>query len=100
MGGDHEAARLTLEAGRIIGRVVATMACLLNPEVLLLGGALASSPLLAGVRESLHGSPLPRATRHLTLRLPMLGQDASIVGLTRMLVDREFAPHGVNARLA
>src|SRR3954454_23698165 len=40
--GNADAARLTQQAGRRIGEVMATVVCLLNPEVVLIGGALAS----------------------------------------------------------
>jgi predicted NBD/HSP70 family sugar kinase len=97
--GNPEAARLTQQAGRRIGEVMATVVSLLNPEVVLIGGALASAPLLAGIRETLYKLSLPRATRHLTLQLGSLGEDAAVVGLTRLLVDHEFSPEAVNARL-
>jgi predicted NBD/HSP70 family sugar kinase len=97
--GNADASRLTQEAGRRIGEVMATVVCLLNPEIVLIGGALASAPLLAGIRETLYKLSLPRATRHLTLQLGALGEDAAIVGLARLLVDHEFAPEAVNARL-
>jgi predicted NBD/HSP70 family sugar kinase len=98
--GNPEAARLTQEAGRLIGEVMATVVCVLNPEVVVVGGALASAPLLAGMRETLYRLSLPRATRHLSLQLGRLGEDAAVVGLTRMVVDREFSATAVNARLA
>ncbi len=97
--GHPEASQLAQEAGRRIGDVMATVVCLLNPEVVLIGGALATSPLVAGIRETLYRSALPRATRHLDLRLGTLGEDAAIVGLTRLVVDHQFAPAQVNLRL-
>jgi predicted NBD/HSP70 family sugar kinase len=97
--GNPEASMLTQQAGRRIGEVMATAVCLLNPEVVIVAGDLASTPLLAGIRETLYRLALPRATRHLTLRLGTLGDDAPIVGLTRMVVDREFAPAAVDQRL-
>jgi predicted NBD/HSP70 family sugar kinase len=97
--GDVVATRLTQEAGRVIGSVVATVVCLLNPGVLLIGGALASSALLSGVRETLYPLSLPRATRHLDVRLASLGEDAGIIGMTRMVVDQVFAPSAVDAML-
>lgn len=97
--GNGDAARLTQQAGRRIGEVMATVVCLINPEVVLIGGALASAPLLAGIRETLYKIALPRATRHLALHLGGLGEDAAVVGLTRLVVDHEFAPAAVNARL-
>jgi len=97
--GNADAARLTQQAGRRIGEVMATVVCLLNPEVVLIGGALASSSLLAGIRETLYRSALPRATRHLALQLGALGEDAAVVGLTRLVVDHEFSAAAVNRRL-
>jgi predicted NBD/HSP70 family sugar kinase len=96
--GEPEAARLTQTAGRRIGEVMATMVSLLNPEVVLVGGDLASAPLLAGIRETLYRLALPRATRHMALQLGSLGDDAAVVGMTRLVVDRAFSPATVNAR--
>jgi predicted NBD/HSP70 family sugar kinase len=97
--GNADASRLTQEAGRRIGEVMSTVVCLLNPAVVLIGGALSSAPLLAGIRETLYRSALPRATRHMTLQLGALGEDAAVVGLTRLVVDHEFSPAAVNVRL-
>jgi len=97
--GNADAARLTQEAGRRIGEVMATVVCLLNPEVVLIGGALASAPLLAGIRETLYRLALPRATRHMALELGALGEDAAVMGLTRLVVDSSFTPQAVNERL-
>jgi predicted NBD/HSP70 family sugar kinase len=98
--GDVQAARLTQDAGRLIGEVMATVVCVLNPAVVVVGGDLASAPLLAGIRETLYRIALPRATRHLTLQLGALGGDAGVVGLTRLVVDEQFSPSAVNARLS
>jgi predicted NBD/HSP70 family sugar kinase len=97
--GNPEAARVTQQAGRRIGEVMATVVCLLNPDVVVVAGDLASAPLLAGIRETLYRLALPRATRHLTLHMGTLDEDAPVVGLTRMVVDRHFSPQAVNLRL-
>jgi predicted NBD/HSP70 family sugar kinase len=96
--GNGDASRLTQEAGRLIGEVMATVVCVLNPEVVVVGGDLASAPLLAGIRESLHRLSLPRATRHLTLRLGTTDDDAPLLGLCRTVVDEQFSVAAVNAR--
>lgn len=98
--GDGDALRLTREAGRRIGEVLATMVCVLNPEVVVIGGDLASTPLITGIRETLYGRSLPRATRHLRLALGSLGEDAAVVGLNRIVVDAECGAAAVNGRLA
>jgi len=97
--GNAEASGLTQRAGRQIGEVMATVVCVLNPEVVLIGGALASAPLLAGIRETLYRLALPRATRHMALQLGALGEEAAVVGLTRLVVDHEFSPEAINAKL-
>jgi predicted NBD/HSP70 family sugar kinase len=97
--GQVDALRLTHEAGKRLGEVLATVVCLLNPGVLLIGGDLASSSLISGIRESLYPMSLPRATRHLDVRLAALGDDAGIKGVTNMLVNREFAAEAINTKL-
>lgn len=98
-GGNAEASALTQQAGRHIGEVMATVVCLLNPEVVLVGGELASASLLSGIRETLYHRALPRATRHMALQLGRLGANASVVGLTRLVVDHVFSVERVNERL-
>ena len=97
--GDPDAARLTREAGHRIGEVLATVVCVLNPEVVVVGGALASTPLITGIRETLYGRSLPRATRHLKLILGALQEDAAVIGLNKIVVDAEFGPEAVDDRL-
>ena len=79
---------------------MATVVCLINPSVLVIGGALASAPLISGIRESLYPLSLPRATRHLDVRLSASGENSVIIGMARLVVDHVFAPDAVNARLA
>lgn len=98
--GDVEATRRTQEAGRIIGEVMATVVCLLNPAVLLLGGDLASAPLISGVRETLYPLSLPRSTRHLDVRLAALGDDAGVIGMTRAVVEQVYSAQAVDLRLS
>lgn len=98
--GNVEAMRLTHEAGRRIGEVMATVVCLINPGLLVIGGALASASLLSGVRETLYPMSLPRATRNLDVRLATMGSDAGIIGMSHAVVNHVFAPGAVDARLA
>ena len=42
---------------------------------------------------------MPRATRRMVLQAGRLGEDASLVGLARMVVDREYSASTVNAHL-
>jgi len=98
--GNALAAQATQDAGRMIGEVMATVVSLLNPEVVVVGGDMASPSLLAGIRETLYRLSLPRATRHLSLQLGSLGNNAAVVGLTRLVVDEQFSVAAVNARFS
>lgn len=100
LAGHVDTMRLTHEAGRRLGEVMATVVCLLNPAVLLIAGDLASASLIGGIRETLYPMSLPRATRHLDVRLATLGEDASIRGMSSLLVNQVFSATAINARLA
>ncbi len=98
--GNVHALRLTHQAGTRIGEVLATVVSTLNPGVLLVGGDLASSTLIGGIREGLYPRSLARATRNLEIRLSALGPDAPLIGLARVAVDSLYAADVVNRVLA
>lgn len=98
--GNVEAIALTHEAGRRIGEVMATVVSMVNPGVLIISGALASSALVGGIRETLYPRSLARATRNLDIRLSTLGADAGLVGMARIVVDNLFSADAINARFA
>ncbi|HEV7173227.1 ROK family transcriptional regulator [Pedococcus sp.] len=98
--GQADAVALTHEAGRRIGEVMATVVSMVNPGILVVGGDLASTPLIGGLRETLYPRTLARATRNLDVRLSTLGADAGIVGMARIAADRLFSAEAVNSRLA
>lgn len=99
-GGQADAVALTREAGRRIGEVMATVVSMVNPGLLVVGGDLASTALIEGLRETLYPRTLSRATRNLDVRLSTLGADAGIVGMARIVADRLFSAEAVNSRLA
>jgi predicted NBD/HSP70 family sugar kinase len=98
--GNVDALRLTHEAGSRIGEVMATVVSMVNPGALVVGGDLASSALIGGIRESLYPRSLARATRNLDVRLSTLGADAGLIGLARIAVDNLFSAEAVNAVIA
>jgi predicted NBD/HSP70 family sugar kinase len=98
--GNVDALRLTHEAGSRLGEVMATVVSMVNPGVLVVGGDLASSALIGGIRESLYPRSLARATRNLDVRLSTLGADAGLIGLARIAVDHLFSAEAVNASVS
>lgn len=99
VAGHPEACRLARAAGQLVGEVLATVVCLLNPGVLVIAGDLAETNFVTGVRETLYRIALPRATRHLTVTISRLGERAGVVGAHAMVVGAVYAPDAVDAHL-
>jgi predicted NBD/HSP70 family sugar kinase len=98
--GHPEATRLARAAGRLVGEVLATVVCLINPGVLVIAGDLAETHFVAGVREVLYQRALPRATRHLQVTTSQLRERAGVVGAHAMVVESVYAPDAVDRSLA
>jgi predicted NBD/HSP70 family sugar kinase len=98
--GRPEALQLAREAGQLIGDVLTTVVCLMNPEVLVIAGDLADTHFVTGVREVIYQNALPRATRHLAVTSSQLGDMAGVHGAQAMVMDAVYAPAAVDARLA
>jgi predicted NBD/HSP70 family sugar kinase len=78
-GTDPVVRRAFTDAGRTMGTVVADLASTLNPDMVVLGGALAGAaqPVLAGLRESLDRRALPAVGDAIFLAAGELGERAS-----------------------
>ncbi|RRO14338.1 ROK family protein [Saccharopolyspora rhizosphaerae] len=98
--GQPEAVRLAREAGQLIGEVLSTVVCLVNPQVLVLAGDLAEAQFVSGLREVLYQRALPRATRNLLVTTTELGERAGILGLHATVVDSVYSPSSVDVLLA
>jgi predicted NBD/HSP70 family sugar kinase len=100
-GGSVPAVQLLREAGRDIGEVLATVVSLLNPSVIVLGGALsqAGEHLLAGVREVVYRRSLPLATRHLRIVESRTGERAGVIGAAVLVLEHALAPEQVDRLL-
>ncbi|WP_336922141.1 ROK family transcriptional regulator [Aquipuribacter sp. SD81] len=100
-GGSVEVVHVLREAGRDIGEVLATVVSMLNPSVIVLGGALAAAGehLLAGVREVVYRRSLPLATQHLRIVPSAAGRHAGVIGAAVMVIERVLAPDAVDRPL-
>lgn len=79
---DPGALRVVEDAGRLIGRVLADVVNSLNPEMVVLGGELATAgePLLAGVHDSVERFTQPGVARDLRIELGRLGRRSELIG--------------------
>jgi predicted NBD/HSP70 family sugar kinase len=98
--GVPEAVALAREAGQLVGEVLVTVVCLVNPQVLVLAGPLADTQFVTGVREVLYQRALPRATRNLQVTTSGSGERAAVLGLHAMVVDTVYSPESVDSALA
>jgi predicted NBD/HSP70 family sugar kinase len=79
---DPGAVRAIGDAGRAIGRVLADVVNSLNPEMLALGGELATAgePFLSAVRESVERYAQPGIARDLSVELGALAGRSELIG--------------------
>jgi predicted NBD/HSP70 family sugar kinase len=98
--GDPVAIGLVRVAGRQVGEVLATVVCVVNPEVLVIAGDLAGPQFVAGVKEVLYQRALPRVTQRLRIENVLRGDGAAVSGASAMVVETVFAPSAVDRRLA
>lgn len=87
--GDPGAVRVVGDAGRAIGRVLADLVNILNPEIVVFGGELAAAdgPFLAGVRTSIERYAQPGLARALRIEAGTLGARAQLVGAAVLALD-------------
>ena len=93
--GDLGCRRVIADAGRAIGRAVATLLNVLNPELLVVGGDLAAAGdlLLDGVRDIIGRAALPAAAEAAEVVAGVLGDRAQVLGALALVVseaDRAF----------
>jgi predicted NBD/HSP70 family sugar kinase len=84
--------RIVLEAGRTLGRALADVCNLLDPQCVVLGGELATAgpPLIEGVAESIRRYAQP-SVADTTVVLSALGEQAQVVGATALAAARARA---------
>jgi predicted NBD/HSP70 family sugar kinase len=79
---DPAASRVIIAAGRTLGRVLADICNVLNPETIIVGGelSLAGRPVLTGIRESVDRYAQPAAAHKVRIELGKLGLRAELMG--------------------
>jgi glucokinase-like ROK family protein len=100
--GDPVALALLQDAGRRVGRMLASVVNFFNPSLVVIGGGVAQSGdgLLAAVRETVYRRSLPLATRELLIQRSSLGGLAGVIGASAMVVDQLFARENIGTWLA
>ncbi len=86
--GDAGATRALNDFGRRIGRVLATIANLLNPGLVVVGGAFGGAPALqAGIRDALDRYAQPSTAAAIAVVGGALGERAEVMGAVAVALD-------------
>jgi glucokinase len=94
--GDATARRVLEEVGASLGRGVASIICLLNPELVVLGGGLAGAGelIFRPLRRAVLKWGQPLAARQARIVRSRLGEDAGILGAARFaLINLQQRPY-------
>ena len=88
--GDRRARKSFAHAGALLGRAVANIVSLLNPEVIVLSGGLtdAANLFLPSLRHVALTSSQPLAASRTRIAVSRLGADANLLGAARVVWDR------------
>jgi predicted NBD/HSP70 family sugar kinase len=88
-GGDRGALRAIEDAGDAVGRVLAPVVLLLNPELIVIGGDLASvgEPLFEPIRRALSRGIMGSHARGLRIVPSALGDSAGVLGAAALILD-------------
>ena len=92
--GDAVSVDLVRRGGQRLGQLLAGLVSFFNPDMVVLGGQVASGlghPLLAELRSVVYRRSLPLATGNLPIVLSELGAQAGVVGAARMISDEVFS---------
>ncbi len=92
--GDPVSTEIVAQSGRLIGGVVATLANMLNPQLIVIAGSIAQTNdiLLASVREAVYGASHPLVTRDLRILRSQMGNSAALLGAAGIAVSTLFDP--------
>ncbi len=95
---DPDALEITRTAGRAIGSAVAVLADFFNPQVIVLGGLLATiEPLTKNLRAAVYARALPLAVRDVTITESETAENASSLGAAWTIIDHLFDSRRVDA---
>ena len=92
--GDQASTEIVVQSGRLIGGVVATLANMLNPQLIVLAGSIAQSNdiLLASFREAVYGASHPLVTRDLRILRSQMSSSAALLGAANIAIEALFDP--------
>jgi predicted NBD/HSP70 family sugar kinase len=88
--GDHGAQRAVEDAGEAVGRCIAAMVTLFDPELVVVGGELATAAetLFEPMRRSIRRHIMPRTAKHHRIVAGELGDRAAVLGAAGLILAK------------
>lgn len=92
--GDETSQRLVAMSGMTIGKALGATINILNPAVIVAGGALPQlgDLFLASMRQAIYGHALPFVTRDLGIVVVQQTEGSGLAGAAQMAIDQIFLP--------
>lgn len=92
--GDPRAKKVLARAGHYLGLALANLVDILNPQIIVIGGGVASAGhlLLAPAERTMRRWAQPLAVQHVRIRRSRLGGRAGLLGVAKLCFDRFHGP--------
>lgn len=95
--GDPIATTAVRGAGAHLGQVLCAVTNFFNPSAIYLGGLLSTvEPFVAAVRSQIYQGSHPLATQHLTIDRTVTDRNATILGASRLAIERTLQPNATS----
>lgn len=90
--GDQYANELIATTGVHLGKGIATLLHLFNPELIILGGTLSKADdiLINSIQQTLNSYSIPRIRQDTVILISGLGENAGLMGAVALVMDRVF----------
>jgi glucokinase-like ROK family protein len=88
--GDQYAIELLTEMGLKIGKAIAILIHIVNPELIILGGrgAEVGKILVAPIQQALNRYCIPRLSEHTEVKVSRLGHDANLIAAAALVMEK------------
>ncbi len=87
--GDPLAVSILADAAFLIGKGLATLIHIINPELIVLGGrgALAGKMMMAPIQQAIHEFCIPRLAEHTEIKVSEMNADSGLLGAATLVIE-------------
>ncbi|WP_255606907.1 ROK family protein [Pedobacter polysacchareus] len=87
--GDPLAVSIMADAAFLIGKGLATLIHIINPELIVLGGrgAIAGKMMMAPIEQAIHEFCIPRLAEHTEIKVSALNTESALLGAATLVIE-------------